>query len=114
MIQNKAVKSRNRKKGSPQISLKKTTKKSPVVKVKNIKVEGLENTLLATKFKYSPNNSESNRRRSLGNAVVVYDPKGLHDLLHNLSIKNKNNKEISNIIQKDAELIKKEYFKFLK
>jgi hypothetical protein len=111
-----AVKSRTRKKTSPQIVLKKSLKKSPVVstRMKNVKIEGLDNTLLSVKFKYNPLESDSKRQKSLGNAVVVYDPRGLHDFLRNLYDKNKTHKEISNTIVKDSEFVKKEFFRFLK
>ena len=79
------VKSRTRKKkSSPKITLnkKKSVKKSVSSEKKNIfKIEGLDNTLLK-KYGYSPNNSESKRKQSLGNAVIVYDPKGLYEALH--------------------------------
>ena len=111
----KIVKSRTRKKSSPQISLKKSVKKSPPSKTtKHFEVQGLNNTLLSVKFKYNPNTSDSKRQKSLGNAVVVYDPKGLCEMLLSLSEKNKSNKEISNILKKDIDMVKKNYFKFLK
>ena len=109
------VKSRTRKKSSPKITLnkKKSVKKS-LSNGKKIafKVEGLDNTLLK-KYGYSPNNSESKRKQSLGNAVIVYDPKGLYEALQKIISSNKTNKTITDIIKKDSEFVKKNYYKFI-
>lgn len=110
------VKSRTRKKkSSPKITLnkKKSVKKSVSNDKKIIfKIEGLDNTLLK-KYGYSPNNSESKRKQSLGNAVIVYDPKGLYEALQKILSLNKTNKTITDILKKDSEFVKKNYYKFI-
>lgn len=110
------VKSRTRKKSSPKITLskKKSVKKSVNNGKKKIifKVEGLDNTLLK-KYGYSPNNSESKRKQSLGNAVIVYDPKGLYDALQKIMLLNKTNKIITEVLKKDSEFVKTNYYKFI-
>lgn len=113
----KKVKSRTRKKkSSPKIisSIKKSiTKKKSISKPKTLyKIEGLENTLLS-KYDYNPNNSESKRKRSLGNAVIVYDPKGLNDILQNLISKNNKNKTIVDTLKKDSDFVIKTYYKLV-
>ena len=114
----KKVKSRTRKKkSSPKIisSIKKSPgKKKSIAKVKTSlnKIEGLDNTLLS-KYSYSPNNSESKRKKALGNAVIVYDPKGLNDILQNLISKNVKNKTITDILKKDSDFVIKTYYKFV-
>ena len=114
----KKVKSRTRKKkSSPKIviySIKKSiNKKKSITKPKtNDKIEGLENTLLS-KYNYNPNNSESKRKRSLGNAVIVYDPKGLNDILQNLITKNNKNKNITDVLKKDSDFVIKTYYKLV-
>ena len=88
-------------------SLKKT---SPLKTKKHVnKIEGLENTLLFSKYNYTPNNSDQKRKRSLGNAVIVYDPKGLIEIIQTLILKNKNNKIVSDILKKDYEFVVKKY-----
>ena len=77
------------------------------------KIEGLENTLIS-KYNYNPNSSDSKRKRSLGNAVVVYDPKGLHDFLQNLISKNNHNKTVVDIIKKDIDYVVKTYYRLLR
>jgi len=109
-----AVKSRKRR--SPQISLNLTNvpkkiKKKSVKKKTNLL--GLEKTLLQ-KYDYDVSNSESERKRSLGNAVIVYDPRGLYEELQTLLLKNKSDIKIQQIIKKDAEFVKQTYFKLLK
>ena len=110
----KKVKSRTRKKSSPKIIIKKSVTKKSVNKVKTplIKIEGLENTLLS-KYNYTPNNSESKRKRSLGNAVIVYDPKGLNDILQSLISKNSKNKTVTDILKKDSDFVVKTYYKLV-
>ena len=112
----KKVKSRTRKKkSSPKIvisSIKKSINKKKSIKKTNDKIEGLENTLLS-KYNYNPNNSESKRKRSLGNAVIVYDPKGLNDILQNLISKNIKNKNVTDILKKDSDFVIKTYYKFV-
>jgi len=110
----KKVKSRTRKKSSPKIIIKKSVTKKSVNKVKTplVKIEGLENTLLS-KYNYTPNNSESKRKRSLGNAVIVYDPKGLNDILQNLISKNSKNKTATDILKKDSDFVVKTYYKLV-
>lgn len=114
----KKVKSRTRKKkSSPKIiisSIKKSITKKSANKVKTplSKIEGLENTLLS-KYNYTPNNSESKRKRALGNAVIVYDPKGLNDILQNLISKNAKNKTVTDILKKDSDFVIKTYYKFV-
>jgi hypothetical protein len=112
------VKSRKRKK-SPQISLnpsilKKSAKKS--IKKKSVNKSpnalGVEKTLLQ-KYNYNVNSSDSDRKRSLSNAVIVYDPKGLYEELQNLSIKNKSNIKVEQIIKKDSDFVKQKYFKLI-
>jgi len=110
------VKSRKRKK-SPQISLnpnviKKSIKKKSIKK-KSPNAIGIEKTLLQ-KYKYNINNSDSDRKRSLSNAVIVYDPKGLYEELQNLSLKNKSNIKVEQIIKKDSDFVKQKYFKLIK
>lgn len=113
------VKSRKRKK-SPQISLnssiiKKSAKKS--IKKKSVNKSpnalGVEKTLLQ-KYNYNINSSDSDRKRSLSNAVIVYDPKGLYEELQNLSLKNKSNIKVEQIIKKDSDFVKQKYFKLIK
>jgi len=112
------VKSRKRKK-SPQISLnpsilKKSAKKS--IKKKSVNKSpnalGVEKTLLQ-KYNYNVNSSDSDRKRSLSNAVIVYDPKGLYEELQNLSIKNKSNIKVEQSIKKDSDFVKQKYFKLI-
>jgi hypothetical protein len=59
------------------------------------------------------NDSESNRKKSLGNAVIVYDPKGLNEMLQNLISKNSKNKTVTDILKKDSEFVVKTYYKFV-
>ena len=111
------VKSRKRKK-SPQISLnpsviKKSIKKKSIKKKSPNNAIGVEKTLLQ-KFKYNINNSDSDRKRSLSNAVIVYDPKGLYEELQNLSLKNKSNIKVEQIIKKDSDFVQQKYFKLIK
>lgn len=111
----KKVKSRTRKKkSSPKINIKKSVTKKSVnkVKISLTKIEGLENTLLS-KYNYTPNNSESKRKRSLGNAVIVYDPKGLNEILQNLISKNSKNKTVTDILKKDSDFVIKTYYKLV-
>lgn len=112
----KKVKSRTRKKkSSPKIfSLKKSiNRKKSVNKIKtNNKIEGLENTLLF-KYNYTPNDSESKRKKALGNAVIVYDPKGLNETLQSLISKNIKNKSVTDILKKDSDFVIKTYYKFI-
>jgi hypothetical protein len=111
----KKVKSRTRKKkSSPKIIIKKSVAKKSVnkVKISLTKIEGLENTLLS-KYNYTPNNSESKRKRSLGNAVIVYDPKGLNEILQNLISKNSKNKTVTDILKKDSDFVIKTYYKLV-
>lgn len=113
------VKSRKRKK-SPQISLnpniilKKSIKKSAKKKSakKSPNAIGVEKTLL-NKYNYNINNSDSDRKRSLSNAVIVYDPKCLYEELQNLSLTNKSNIKVEQIIKKDSDFVKQKYFKLI-
>ena len=112
----KKVKSRSRKKKTSTVNLKKSiNKKKSVSKKKNsnVKIEGLEHALIS-KYSYNPNNSESKRKRSLGNAVVVYDPKGLHDFLQNLISKNIHNKTIVDALKKDSDFVIKTYYHLIR
>lgn len=115
----KSVNSRNENKGK--------NKKSQQTKVKSIKKKSMnkrnkksikkvsvskENDILIKRFLYNELKSDNERKKALGNAVIIYDPKGLYELLKSMESTETNiNKK--NILKKDSEYVKKTYFKFI-
>jgi hypothetical protein len=104
-------------KGKVKKQLKETTKVKSIKKSMNksrkrsIKKVSKEN-LLMTRFLYDAIKSNNDRKKALGNAVIVYDPHGLYDLLKSME-SNETNSDKKTILKKDSEYVKKTYFKFI-
>jgi hypothetical protein len=89
-------------------SIKKTMNKSRKRSIKKVSKENL----LMTRFLYDAIKSNNDRKKALGNAVIVYDPHGLYDLLKSME-SNETNSDKKTILKKDSEYVKKTYFKFI-
>ena len=102
------VKVKKNKETTKVKSIKKSMNKSKKRSIKKVNKENL----LITRFLYDALKSVNERKKAIGNAVIVYDPKGLYDLLKSME-SNETNSDKKTILKKDSEYVKKTYFKFI-
>jgi len=91
-------------------SIKKSMNKSRKRSIKKVNIS--KENLLIKRFLYDTLKSVNERKKALGNAVVVYDPHGLYDLLKSME-SSETNTDKKTILKKDSEYVKKTYFKFI-
>jgi len=91
-------------------SIKKSMNKSKKRSIKKVNVS--KENLLIKRFLYDALKSVNERKKALGNAVVVYDPHGLYNLLKSME-SSETNTDKKTILKKDSEYVKKTYFKFI-